>query len=490
MVSYLIKYIVCSGILLAVYHLFLEREKMLRFNRFYLLAAMVFSLLVPLATIEMPSETSVKISPVHEISDGPVAYEVSTAPQSMLRQPTGKGFPDYLPWLIYGIIAAGLLVRLIVQVLFILRSKSGRRVIPFETAKLVLMPDEQPTYSFFKLIFIPQKAFDNQDIPKEILTHELAHARQMHSLDILFTECLIALAWFNPLLLLYRSTIRLNHEYLADDSVLAGSTDVKQYQLLLLDTLLAHRMAPLASSFNYPFTKKRLAMMSTNINLRIQFAKKALVALLLPVLAFVLAEKTYSQQPSSKTTPKPETKTDTAPVLKDESVSEEEMKEFLTLIDKHTQRTKNQKARILPIVSMTPEQENQLYATYERMSDAQKKRVKANDISIFKLDAPVKKAPEPDMFENWKKPHIFGIWLNGKHIPNTQLNKYKNTDIAEYTLHRLVGKGLVGKGYKYQLELTTNEEFDRTFEERMKNRIVLVRVTWLDPPKVKAETKK
>lgn len=490
MVSYLIKCIVCSGILLAVYHLFLEREKMLRFNRFYLLVAMVFSLLIPLATIEMPSEMSVKISPVHEISDGPTVYEVSIAPRPVPAATADEGIPDYLPWLVYSIITAALLVRVMMQVLFILRSKSGRRVIPFETGNLVLMPDEQPTYSFFKLIFISQKAFDDQNIPKEILIHELAHARQMHSLDILFTELLIALAWFNPLLLLYRRAIRLNHEYLADDSVLAGSTNVKEYQLLLLDTLLAHRTTALASSFNYPFTKKRLAMMTTKINLRIQVAKKVLIALLLPVLAFVLAEKTYSQQPASKATPKPEIKANNAPASNNESVSEEEMKDFLSLIDRHTKYNRNQKRRIEPIVIMTPEQENKLYATYERMSDVQKKRVKANDISIFKMDMPVKKAPEPDMFENWKKPHIFGIWLNGKHIPNTQLNKYKNTDIAEYTLHRLVGKGLVGKGYKYQLELTTNEEFDRTFEERMNNRIVLVRITWLDPSKVKAETKK
>jgi bla regulator protein BlaR1 len=43
MTSYLIKSILCSGILIMVYHVFLEREKMLRFNRFYLLLAVIFS---------------------------------------------------------------------------------------------------------------------------------------------------------------------------------------------------------------------------------------------------------------------------------------------------------------------------------------------------------------------------------------------------------------------------------------------------------------
>ncbi|MBO9611838.1 MAG: hypothetical protein J7619_04045 [Dyadobacter sp.] len=74
MVSYLIKYVICSGFLFAVYHFMLEREKMLRFNRFYLLGAMVFSLLVPLMTIEMPS------APVNEVlTAGSVAPNARTS---------------------------------------------------------------------------------------------------------------------------------------------------------------------------------------------------------------------------------------------------------------------------------------------------------------------------------------------------------------------------------------------------------------------------
>ncbi|MGN7888436.1 M56 family metallopeptidase [Dyadobacter sp. 22481] len=489
MVSYLIKSIVCSGLLLVVYHFILEREKMLRFNRFYLLLAMVFALLVPLATIDMSSQVVEELAPDNIVNVPTVHTAAVNAPLPVLQYDKPV-IPDYLPWLAYGIISTVLLLRIGIQILTVLRSKSGRRIIPFETAKLVLMPDDTPTYSFFNFIFISQKAFDFEAVPKEILAHELAHSKQAHSIDILFTELLLAFCWFNPLFLLYRRAIRLNHEYLADDAVLAGPTGVGEYQLLLLNTLLSHRTTTLASSFNYPVTKKRLAMMTTKINLRNQFIKKALVALLLPVLAFALAEKTYSQQPATETIPKSEKGVNNAPVTGNAAVSEEEMKDFLALVEKHTRHTKSRKGRIDPIVSMSPEQENQLYATYERMSDVQKERIKANNIAIFRMDVPVKKAPEPDMFENWKKPHIFGIWLNGTHVPNTVLNKYNTTDIAEYTLHRLVGKGLVGKGYKYQLELTTNDEFDRTIEQRMNNRIVLARVTWFDPPKVKAGTKK
>lgn len=478
MVSYLIKSIVCSGLLLAAYHFLLEREKMLRFNRYYLLAAMVFSLLVPLVTIEMPSPIVTQA-----VTDNPVSQSMvsTTGDNAVQRIPAQEStpLPAYLPWLLYGLVAAALLLRTGFQMLVIFRSKSGRQVVPFETAQLVLTPGDTPTYSFFKFIFIPQKAFESQSIPKEILTHELAHTSQLHSLDILFTELLIALWWFNPLLLLYCRAIRLNHEYLADDAVLAGPADVKHYQLLLLDTLLARRNAALASSFNYPFTKKRLAMMTTNVNLRIQFAKKALVALLLPVLAFVLAEKTYSQQPAPKTAAKPEQEVENSPVST--QVSEAEMDDFFATVTKNTRVVKNGKGRTDFHINPSPEVENQLYAVYERMSEAQKAQVKAKEISVFRMRIPVKKAPTPEMFENWKRADVFGIWLNDKHVPNSALDKYKHSDIAEYDLSKLYGAALKGRSYKYQLDILTNDYFDKTYDERVNNRVIITHIGWFDP---------
>lgn len=479
MASYLIKYIVCSGILLAVYHFLLEREKMLRFNRFYLLAAMFFSLLLPLVTIEMPSEMVLEV-----VSDnGAIPRMVNEAPGTIAQTAStqhDESVPVYLPWLVYGLIANALLLRMGFQIMVILRSKSGRRIVPFEAAKLVLMPGDTPTYTFFHFVFISQKAFDNQNIPKEILTHELAHSKQMHSLDILVAELLIALCWFNPLLLLYRRAIRLNHEYLADDVVVGGSTGVREYQLLLLDTLLAHRTARLASSFNYPVTKKRLAMMTTNINLRIQFAKKAFVALLLPVLAFVLAEKTYSQQPAAKKLPVSERKTENTTVSGTEAVSEAEMQDFFATIERNTRVIKNRKGRTDFHINASPEVENRLYPIYERMNDAQKEQVKAKEISVFRMAIPVKKAPTPEMFENWKRPDIFGIWLNGRHVPNSALDKYKHSDIAEYDLSKLYGAALKGRSYKYQLDILTNDYFDKTYEERVNNRVIITRINWFD----------
>ncbi len=478
MVSYLIKSIVCSGLLFVVYHFVLEREKMLQFNRFYLLGAMVFALLAPLATIEMPSEMVEEVVTNNLVMQPAVSNATINTPQPIPAQERTT-LPAYLPWLLYGLVAVALLLRTGFQILAILRSKSGRQIVSFETVKLVLIPEDTPTYSFFKFIFIPQKAFDNQNIPKEILTHELAHARQMHSLDIVFTELLIALWWFNPLLLLYRRAIRLNHEYLADEAVLAGPTDVKEYQLMLLDTLLAQRTTALASSFNYPFTKKRLAMMTRNINVRIQYLKKALVAVLLPVLAFAVAEKTYSQQPAAKTAPNAERKVDNAPVSDDQAVSEEEMKDFFATIEKHTKYVRDIKGRMGKAITIDQDLEDQLYAVHERMSEAQQAEVRAKEIGVSRMDIPVKKAPTPEMFENWKRADIFGVWLNGKHVPNSVLNKYQHSDIADYYLSKLYGAAKEGRSYKYQLDLETNDYFDKNYDDRVKNRVTIMHTVFV-----------
>ena len=47
MVLYLLKSAACLALLLAFYHLVLEREKMHKFNRFFLLGSVLFSFLVP-----------------------------------------------------------------------------------------------------------------------------------------------------------------------------------------------------------------------------------------------------------------------------------------------------------------------------------------------------------------------------------------------------------------------------------------------------------
>lgn len=57
MEDFLIKSILCQIVLFGLYYLFLEREKMHQFNRFFLLFCLIFSLAIPFFIIEIQGES-------------------------------------------------------------------------------------------------------------------------------------------------------------------------------------------------------------------------------------------------------------------------------------------------------------------------------------------------------------------------------------------------------------------------------------------------
>jgi len=86
----------------------------------------------------------------------------------------------------------------------------------------VLLPHKTLPFIFLHFLFVEKKSFQNNSIEKEILFHELAHIREKHRWDILLVESLRVIFSFNPLFLLYKKAIQLNHEFLAD--VVVNST--------------------------------------------------------------------------------------------------------------------------------------------------------------------------------------------------------------------------------------------------------------------------
>ncbi|WP_051664138.1 M56 family metallopeptidase [Dyadobacter crusticola] len=503
MTSYIIKSVLCSGILIAVYHLFLEREKMLRFNRGYLLLALLFSLGIPLVSFEIKPETP--LEPVAAAFPVILKQMQDTAALSPVISATeNNAAPDFMQYVLFAFEGIGLLllVRFLINVIAILKLKSHCRRIPFSGAKLVLVPQDIVTYTFLDNIFIPKKSFENKQIRSEILTHELAHARQMHSVDILFIELVHALMWFNPFLLFYKKAIRLNHEFLADEAVLKEFSDVKSYQLLLLDSVLQKQFPGLISSFNYSITKKRLAMMTKLRNLNRQYLKQAVAVLLSMVLTIVFSEKVYAQvkaggEQIAAASPEvsliafedPKHAGDqhkvafniemVRKVKSGPGASQNEITELYSTVAKYTTYLKTVNGRIDPVVRMPAKLRDRMFALVSKMNQEQLLTTQDSGLFIYRANIPIKESPSPEMFEKWKRADVFGVWIDGRKVPNSALNKYKHTDIVEFWSSKLYGGALKGRSYKYQLDLTTDQEFDRTFKARVEHRVSILRLGWV-----------
>ncbi|MCF3112240.1 hypothetical protein LL912_25860 [Niabella sp. CC-SYL272] len=284
---YLLKVIACSGLLYVFYYCFLQKEKMLVFNRFYLLGSLLLSFLIPLSIIQ------VRLKPAVLPSDTGAVVAVTAAP-------AGATFAELMAPFVYwviGIISSVLLLRFTIHLIQIRQKINANEQRAFEGARLVLLQEAVTPHSFFKYIFLNKADFERNRIDTAILVHELTHARQKHTWDIVLAEFTGALIWFNPFMVLYRRAIRLNHEFLADQSAGGKPEQRAAYQQLLLKSIYVNQSIPLASSFYFLTTKKRLLMLQQEPRLFRTGIKAALILPMLALLVFIFAERVYTQEP-------------------------------------------------------------------------------------------------------------------------------------------------------------------------------------------------
>lgn len=135
--------------------------------------------------------------------------------------------------------------------------------------------------------FFNKKRID-QDLPQVqvIDKHEEIHIRQLHTLDVLFFEMVNIFTWFNPIIYLYKHTIKNIHEYLADEEAAKFQGDKEQYALLLLSNAFGISPNSLTNTFfNKSLIKKRIFMLHKERSRKTAILK---YGLFLPLFAITL----------------------------------------------------------------------------------------------------------------------------------------------------------------------------------------------------------
>jgi bla regulator protein BlaR1 len=328
MITYIIKFIICSGLLLLVYRAFLGNERLYKFNRFYLLFSLVFSLAVPFVTISVPAvkmpyfdklinqtppaqvETIQQKATAQQVTDQAIPgiiddrIEQETAafpePVNVSAQPVTIQAPphNYLPQIllgIYAIISAFFLVRFAKNSWHISYLIAKSTIVTNDDTKLVLINEDVTPHSFLNYVFVNKDAYQNGELEPEIICHEQTHIRQMHSLDVIFIELLQVVCWFNPFIPFYRKSIQLNHEFLADEAVIENYDNTPAYQYLLLAKVSQAASLNLTSQFNYLATKKRLLMMTKHTSAKIGLYKRLAVVPFLAIAIFLFSQKSTAE---------------------------------------------------------------------------------------------------------------------------------------------------------------------------------------------------
>ena len=198
---------------------------------------------------------------------------------------------------VYGMGVALLALRFAWQLFYICHLVAASRVEKKEGIKLHVLKGKGSPFSFFRWIFVYPQTLEGGQL-HEVLVHECTHARGYHSLDSVFSELFSIVCWFNPFAWLMKQEVRINLEYLADESVLADGNARKSYQYHLLG--LAYRKpirsAEIANNFNLLPLKKRIKMMNKRRTREIGKAKYLLFAPLVGALLMVSNIETVARE--------------------------------------------------------------------------------------------------------------------------------------------------------------------------------------------------
>jgi beta-lactamase regulating signal transducer with metallopeptidase domain len=476
MIAYIVKTLLCAAVLFLIYILFLEREKMHRFNRFYLLFSIVFSFTVSFITIKSQA-------PIASVGEMMIPINLSNAstPTTGLQQvptqtPTEASnlLPNLL-LLVYGIVTALLLFRFVHNLSKLLSKVFNNKSIHYQGATVVLTNDHAVPHSFLNYIFIDKEKFEQGVIEKEILQHELTHVNQKHSIDILMVELLMVFAWVNPLLYLYRKAILLNHEYLADEAVVKTFNDAETYQLLLFEKVSQTNNLVLSSPFNYLITKKRLIMMTRKTSHKVAILKQIALIPLIAAIGFLFSTKVIAQDSPKQSAKQRQVEADKADapqsVLAEYSAILTKYKIDTLTINKQYRDQQIDKAneantynwirsvKLDTLTKMDKSDRNRLESLFFKMS----KKQRDHQLVVFSPKPVIldKINPTKEQLKLWGNPSIYGIWINGKRAKNSILNHHSIKDFDHFELRELSEKEANNMKYKIEVALLTKDQFER-----------------------------
>jgi TonB family protein len=299
------------GALWLVYRLALRGERCFGYNRAFLLLAPVLAAVLPL--LPRPAMPLWLNSPAVAVAASKTGAAV-LLPTAELGQAVGAeaGWPAWawLGVLYLAGVALGL-GRLAWQAgrLWVLARRLPREERPGYA--LAYTGGRLPTSSFGRVIFWDETTDLAPAEAAAVLTHELAHVQQRHTLDVLWLEAWRVVLWPNPFSHLLLPALRLTHELLADAAATAEAptSHATPYPTLLARLATRQVAGPtlsLLQPFTFSFTLTRIAMLQNQNPVRRW--KQWLVLPALGGLFFIGSHAALAQGgpvPQNATSPRP-----------------------------------------------------------------------------------------------------------------------------------------------------------------------------------------
>lgn len=288
---YLLKSTILSGVFFGYYTLFLKNTIYHAYNRFYLLASMALSLAIPFIKLSMFSITEEQAAGAKQ-----VLIYLTQLPASPVQE-------ENIAWeiIVMATISSLFVCYLVYSVLRIFRLKAMNSHTQMGEFTFIETDLDEAPFSFFSNLFWKKSISIEDESGQKILKHELAHIREKHSWDRLFSQIICAVFWMNPFNWFIQKELQNIHEFIADREAV-GAGEVDAFAKMLLQTYYGNHFLNPSHSFYYSSIKRRIIMLTISQSPKYAYLRKVAV---LPILAFILA--LFSIQLSAQK-PKPKKK--------------------------------------------------------------------------------------------------------------------------------------------------------------------------------------
>ena len=279
--EYMIKITAVYAAAWLFYWLLLSRLTSYKSNRFYLLTAGLFAFIIPLLKLDY------FVTP-QTISTSGIINNMPSIPLNEFANAYMPGESNNpVPVVLITLFISGMVVCLLhfMMQLISFRKTTANAVLihAADNIKLYHLDMDIMPFSFGRNIYVNRNRHTPAEL-NDIIQHEMVHAHQNHTVDVMIAEFICIFNWYNPFAWLMKIAVKQNLEFLADDTVLKKGADKKSYQYLLLK-VTGYSPLQVVNSLKISSLKQRIFMMN-----KTRTSRKHLLKLLLalPIVAFIM----------------------------------------------------------------------------------------------------------------------------------------------------------------------------------------------------------
>ena len=237
------------------YYFLLHKETFFNNNRWFLLAGLVTSVILPFIVYTKV----IWVDPVPMLDSTLPSLDLTHA----IEKQTFKINWNYIILFIYSIGFIIFLIKFAMDFYSLHSILKGKKIQRQADYKFIDISENIAPFSYFEYIVYNSSMYTTSELDN-IIEHEKVHSDQNHTLDVLISRFFCLIFWFNPIIWFYKRAIVQNLEFIADKEAAKKTSDKRAYQYTLLKITTHENCVAITNHFYQSLIKKRIVMLNKN----------------------------------------------------------------------------------------------------------------------------------------------------------------------------------------------------------------------------------